>query len=127
MNSCTYRQAEVVGRGHVKLRGMFKRLLGSIFRHAPSSLRRLHSRFLNAQFSVTAGAVVIDDHEQILLLKHVFRAGSGWGIPGGFIKAGEQPEEAVRRELLEEVGLELGITEIAFVRTLKRMQQVEVL
>lgn len=69
----------------------------------------------------------MDDQDRILLLKHVFRAGSGWGIPGGFIKAGEQPEEAVRRELLEEVGLELGTTEVAFVRTLKRMQQVEVL
>jgi 8-oxo-dGTP diphosphatase len=106
---------------------MLKKLLGSVFRRVPSSLRRLYSRFFNAQFSVTAGAVVIDENGRILLLKHVFRAGSGWGIPGGFIKAGEQPEEAVRRELREEVGLELGTTDIAFIRTLKRMQQVEVL
>ncbi|HXD34585.1 MAG TPA: NUDIX hydrolase [Pyrinomonadaceae bacterium] len=106
---------------------MFKRFLGSIFRRAPSSLRRFYSRFFNDQFSVTAGAVVIDANDRILLLKHVFRAGSGWGIPGGFIKAGEQPEEAVRRELMEEVGLELGTTEVAFIRTLRRMRQVEVL
>jgi ADP-ribose pyrophosphatase YjhB (NUDIX family) len=106
---------------------MFKSFLGKIFGYTPSYFRRLYSRFFNAQFSVTAGAVVIDGEGRILLLKHVFRAGSGWGIPGGFIKAAEQPEEAVRRELLEEVGLELGATEIAFIRTLKRMQQVEIL
>ena len=106
---------------------MFKSLLGSIFRRTPSALRRIYSRFFNAQFSVTAGAVVLDDKDRILILKHVFRPGSGWGIPGGFIKAGEQPEAAVRRELREEVGLELGTAELAFVRTLIGMQQVEVM
>lgn len=106
---------------------MLKRLLGSIFRRTPSSIRRLHSRLLNDQFSVTAGAVIINAEGKLLLLKHVFRPGSGWGIPGGFIKAGEQPEEALRRELREEVGLELKTVVVAFTRTLKRMQQVEIL
>ena len=98
---------------------MLKGFLGSIFRLTPKTLRRLFSRLMNPRFSVTAGAVVTDDQGPSLLLKHVFRAGSGWGIPGGFIQAGEQPEEAVRRELREEVGLELERAEIAFIRTLR--------
>ena len=69
----------------------------------------------------------MDDDGRLLLLKHVFRAGSGWGIPGGFIHAGEQPEEAVRRELLEEVGLKLASVELVFIRTLKTVRQIEVL
>ena len=69
----------------------------------------------------------MDERGRLLLLKHVFRPGSGWGIPGGFIEKGEQPEEALRRELREEIGMELESAEIAFVRTLKRPSQVEII
>jgi 8-oxo-dGTP diphosphatase len=106
---------------------MLQGFLGSIFRLTPIPLRRLFSRAMNARFSATAGAVVIDNRGRVLLLKHVFRAGSGWGIPGGFIQAGEQPEEAVRRELREEVGLELEDVELALVRTLHSTQQIEII
>jgi 8-oxo-dGTP diphosphatase len=105
---------------------MLKAFLSALFRFTPITLRRWFSRFSNARFSATAGAVVVNDEGRLLLLKHVFRAGSGWGIPGGFIKPGEQPEEAVRRELREEVGLELAQVELALVRTLKRTRQIEV-
>ena len=106
---------------------MLKGFLGALFRHTPKTLRRLFSRITNVRFAVTAGAVVTDDQGRVLLLKHVFRSGSGWGIPGGFIQADEQPEEALRRELREEVGLELAGAEIAFVRTLHTAQQIEII
>jgi ADP-ribose pyrophosphatase YjhB (NUDIX family) len=106
---------------------MFKRILSAIFGITPTRFRRWYARFFNDQFSVTSGAIIINDEGKLLLLKHVFRAGVGWGIPGGFIKAGEQPEEAVRRELLEEAGLELKTVKVAFTRTLKTIQQVEIL
>jgi 8-oxo-dGTP diphosphatase len=105
---------------------MLKGFLGSLFRLTPMILRRWFSRFTNARFSATAGAVVINNEGQLLLLKHVFRTGSGWGIPGGFVKAGEQLEEAVRRELREEVGLELAHAEIALIRTLRSTRQIEI-
>ncbi|MBV9923587.1 MAG: NUDIX hydrolase [Acidobacteria bacterium] len=79
------------------------------------------------RFAVTAGAVVSDERGRVLLLKHVLRKGSGWGVPGGFLKASEQPEAAVRRELREETGLELDGVELAFVRALKDVRQVEVI
>jgi len=106
---------------------MLKSFLSSVFQVTPKTLRRWFSRFSNTRFIVTAGAIVLDEQDRLLLLKHVFRAGSGWGIPGGFVQAGEQPEEAVRRELREEVGLELAEAELVFLRTLKRIRQIEII
>ncbi|WP_414835441.1 NUDIX hydrolase [Bacillus sp. Ba 3] len=31
-----------------------------------------------------------------------------WGVPGGFVELGESTEEAGRREVLEETGIEIG-------------------
>jgi 8-oxo-dGTP diphosphatase len=80
-----------------------------------------------SRFTVTVGAVVVDSRNRVLLLHHRFRPGSGWGIPGGFIHPREQPEEAIRRELREEVGLEIEGASIAFVRTLQKYRQVEII
>jgi ADP-ribose pyrophosphatase YjhB (NUDIX family) len=105
---------------------MLKDFLAAIFRRTPASMRRLLSRFSQPRFTVTSGAVITDDQNRVLLLEHVFRAGSGWGIPGGFIRVAEQPDAALRRELREEVGLELERLEIALVRTLRRPKHIEI-
>jgi 8-oxo-dGTP diphosphatase len=106
---------------------MLKQLLGQFWRRTPASLRRWTVRFTNAHFTVTAGAVIFNEEGEVLLLKHFFRAGSGWGLPGGFLKQGEQRLEALRRELQEEVGLELEDVEIFWARSFKRPRQVEIL
>lgn len=105
---------------------MLKKVLGALWRRAPRGLRRLSVRLSQSRFTVTTGAVILNDDGRILLLKHVFRVGSGWGIPGGFMNKGEQPEAALRREVHEEIGLELDRVELAFVRTLKKGGQVEI-
>jgi 8-oxo-dGTP diphosphatase len=106
---------------------MLKGVLGFLWRKAPKAVRRWGVSFTQPRFQVTAGAVVVNEEGRVLLLKHVFRPGSGWGIPGGFLEKGEQPEEALRRELREETGLELESVEIAFVRTHRRPARVEII
>lgn len=82
---------------------------------------------MESRFTVTVGAIVLDSRGRILLLHHRFRPGSGWGIPGGFIHPREQPEDALRRELREEVGFEIESASVAFVRTLQKYRQVEII
>ena len=106
---------------------MLKRLLAAVYRFMPVSLRRGLVLLTQARFTVTAGAVVVNEQGRVLLVKHVFRPGSGWGIPGGFINKGEQAEDAARRELREEIGLELDRVELAFVRTVEQVNQLEII
>src|ERR1700755_2289109 len=106
---------------------MLKGLAAKAWRATPSFVRRAGVWLTQPRFAVTAGAVVRDERGRVLLLRHVLRKGSGWGVPGGFLKSGEQPEEAIRRELREETGLELDSVEFAFVRTLRGVRQVEVI
>jgi ADP-ribose pyrophosphatase YjhB (NUDIX family) len=106
---------------------MWLRALSGVWRRLPKRVRRWGVLLTEARFTVTAGAVVVDEQGRVLLLQHRFRPGSGWGIPGGFIQPGEQPEAALRRELREEIGVELERAELVFARTLERYQQVELI
>jgi ADP-ribose pyrophosphatase YjhB (NUDIX family) len=101
--------------------------MGKFWRSLPPRIRRWSMRLTHARFTVTAGALIFNDAGQILLLKHRFRAGSGWGLPGGFLEKGEQPLDALRRELREEIALELEDVEIFAARSFKKPRQVEVL
>jgi 8-oxo-dGTP diphosphatase len=105
---------------------MLKDLLGTIWRRAPKAVRRWSMRTTHTRFTVTAAAVIFNKEGHILVLKHRFRPGSGWGLPGGFIEADEQPQEALRRELCEEIGLELEKIEIFATRAFSRPRQIEI-
>src|SRR5919202_1801411 len=106
---------------------MWQRLFAALWRRTPRRVRRWGVWLWEPRFTVTAGACVLDAEGRVLLLKHAFRAGSGWGLPGGFIERGEQPEDALRRELREEVGLEIAEARVVSARTLRTTQQVELL
>jgi len=97
---------------------LFKQLAGKIWRGLPQPVRRMLIRGTQKKFTVSVAAVVLNDEGKILLLDHVLRPNSGWGIPGGFIDYGEQPEEAIRRELREETNLELDGLEMVWMRTI---------
>ncbi|MDX6558143.1 MAG: 8-oxo-dGTP diphosphatase [Blastocatellia bacterium] len=105
---------------------MFIEFLGAIWRRLPSLVRRRLIRSGQRRFTVTAGAMIFDDQGRILLLEHVFRPDSGWGIPGGFLTKGEQPDAALRRELREEIGIEVENVELLFARALPTERQIEI-
>jgi 8-oxo-dGTP diphosphatase len=106
---------------------MLKNLIGGVWRLLPARMRRWSMRATHTRFTVTAGAIIFNDAGHVLLLKHRFRAGSGWGLPGGFLEAGEQPLAALKRELREEIGMEVESAEVFTARSFKNIRQVEVL
>lgn len=64
----------------------------------------------------SARLLLIDEHNRILLFRFVFKdgvlAGSEfWATPGGALDAGETFEEAAKRELFEETGIQTDIAD----------------
>lgn len=56
---------------------------------------------------VSVAALVTNDQGKILLVNSPWR---GWEYPGGLIEPGETFQEALRREIREEAGVEVEIT-----------------
>lgn len=56
---------------------------------------------------VSCAALVTNEKGEILLVKSPWR---GWEYPGGLIEPGETFQEALRREVREEAGVEIEIT-----------------
>ncbi len=90
----------------------------------PPWLRLKLIRVTQNKFTASAAAVITDDEGRVLLLDHVLRPYSGWGLPGGFMSVGEQPEETIRRELREETGIELDALTMLRIRTLGRHVEI---
>jgi ADP-ribose pyrophosphatase YjhB (NUDIX family) len=60
---------------------------------------------------VGVGAVILDrDAKRVLLIKRAREPARGrWSLPGGLVDVGESLEEALRREVLEETGLQVRV------------------
>jgi ADP-ribose pyrophosphatase YjhB (NUDIX family) len=74
---------------------------------AKSLITRLNAIYRGLFHALTVGvrAAVIDEDNRIFLVQHTYIP--GWHLPGGGVEVGEAAEEALRRELREEAGIEL--------------------
>lgn len=100
---------------HVK---MITNLAGVVWKKLPWIVRWRIIRITQSKFTVSAAAIITNSEHEVLLLNHVIRPRSGWGLPGGFLKHGEQPDHGIRREIKEETGIEMNNLRMFRVRTL---------
>lgn len=56
--------------------------------------------------TVAAGVLLFDDADRVLLVDPTYKP--GWEFPGGIVERGESPARAGRREVAEELGIELS-------------------
>ncbi len=71
-----------------------------------------------ADINMSVKAIIRDAEGRTLVLKDAYSA-DRWDLPGGHVRDGETLEEALRREVGEETGLELGEVTEREVRVLK--------
>jgi len=82
----------------------------------PKGVQLFFMRFFENQFLVGVTGIIFNNKNEVLLFKHTYRQ-HAWSLPGGYLKAGEHPTEALEREIKEESGLVVSVDESLKVRT----------
>lgn len=88
----------------------------SLFRRLPKNIQLFLMRVFQNQFLVGVTGVIFNEKNEILLFKHTYRQHQ-WSLPGGYMKAGEHPAEAIEREIKEESGLVISADDMLKTRT----------
>ncbi len=95
-----------------------KSLLAKVWKlfNFPKDVQLFFMRFFQNQFLVGVTGVIFNEKNEVLLFKHTYRQHS-WSLPGGYLKSGEHPAEALEREIKEESNLVVSIDESLKTRT----------
>ena len=88
-----------------------RKILLKLWKLLPNSyrLRRFIVWLIGQKFLVGIVGIVLNEDNQILLLEHSYRNEYPWGLPSGWLEKGEQPTDALKREILEETGFDVEI------------------
>ncbi len=92
-----------MGAGGSRLKRAAYRTWGRL----PQAVREFVIRRGTPSFHVGAICVIERSDGALLLVRNTYR--KAWGFPGGFLKRGEVPADAVRRETCEEVGVDVVV------------------
>jgi 8-oxo-dGTP diphosphatase len=101
-----------------------RKVLLRIWRILPDWMENIASAIIRPRYHVPAGAIILNKQGQLLLCEHTYRRQYPWGLPGGDIKFGEDPAEAVRREVQEETGLSVQAARLLLVENSKFIRKV---
>ena len=95
-----------------------------VFRRLPRRARRQVVRTLSPTFTVGAICFIERDGGDLLLVRLAYR--ERWGVPGGLLQRGEEPADAVKREVREEVGLDIELVGEPAIVVDARPQRIDV-
>ena len=95
-------------------RTVVKQYVAKGFQHFPPLrwLLRLGVKLLAPRNHVGVVGVVFDQGGRVLLAEHVFRTDCAWGLPGGWLERGEDPTQAIQREIKEELNLKVQVKKL---------------
>ncbi len=100
------------------------RLALQLFGRLPRGLRRRLVRLGTPGYTVGAMCRVERTDGRILLIRQTYR--QGWGLPGGLLARHEDPADGARREVAEEVGIEVELVGEPSVVVASRLHRVDV-
>lgn len=102
-------------------------LLAKIWRnlHLPKFLQLFIMRFFQDQFLIGVTGIILNEKNEILLFKYNYRQ-TAWGLPGGYIKAKEHPQEALEREIQEESGFVVSVDKELKIRTDRESSRLDI-
>lgn len=87
------------------------RRLAALLQQAPwiVALGRILWRLRQPKFSAGVVGVLFNAKDEVLLVEHVFHPYIPWGLPGGWVDRGENPDQTVVREMKEELQLAIQV------------------
>ncbi len=87
--------------------GFLHRSALAVFGRMPTAVRRRLVRTISPSFTVGAMCFIERDDGALLLVQHSYR--ERWGVPGGLLQRGERAADGARREVAEEVGIDIEL------------------
>lgn len=68
-----------------------------------------HKEWVMPTHIIAAAGIVLNDKDEVLMVKTY---NSGWVFPGGQVEVGENVIDAVKREIMEEAGVDVEVEEV---------------
>jgi 8-oxo-dGTP diphosphatase len=96
------------------------------YKRLPQWVRIFLIRRGTPSFHVGAICVVERADGHMLLVRQSYRR-DGWGFPGGLLRRGEEPADGARRELREELGVDVELDGLPVVVIDAAMRRVDVI
>ncbi len=80
----------------------------------------------STRISIGVSGILFGPDRRVLLLRHTVRHRHPWGVFSGWVSTGEEPADALRREIREETSIEATVGLIVSIRSDPRGPSLEV-
>lgn len=93
-------------------------ILSTIFNSLRSFVQWRILWLFHHKFMIGVAGVILDDQQRVLVLKHRYRSPEMmWGLPSGYTNRGETLEDTLRREVYEETGCTIEVSELIQIKS----------